>query len=793
MPSGNSPCLPGAPRHATACALFAVAALASALFVSPAAAAAERGSAGGVLSPRLAELAKPSLRSASQAKQARELSLAARGPGSLLRDGARVLVDVRFEHGAAARAAALRAAGARVVNVSSRYQTVTAAARPADLAALAKVPGIAGVREVLTPVVASASVGGPVASVVTPCFGAATSEGDEQLRAAEARNQFDVDGSEVTVGILSDSFNADELADTTAAGDVKSGDLPGPGNPCGNTTPVKILDEIEETEEGADEGRAMAQIVHDLAPGAKLAFASAFNGETRFAENIEALAKPIEEGGAEAGVIADDVFYFEEPFFQDGPVGVAVNNVREDGVSYFSAAGNDNLFDSKGHEIASWEAPEFRDAGGCPSGSPGYATHCMDFDPGAGVDQGFSITVEPEATLILDLQWSQPWFGVTTDLDAYLFSGTSIVAAAEEFNLVGQKPLEILAWENPSSSSSTVQLAIDRCAKVDCDPLQGGDTGTPRLKFGLLQNGGGVSAIEYPESTDVVGPTIFGHAGSAGAVSVGAVPYFDETAPEEYSSRGPVTHYFGPVEGTSPAPALGSPEELAKPDVVATDGGANTFFGSCVGKVWRFFGTSAAAPHAAAVAALELDANPLATADEVVAAQEETAREVGAFPPEAVGEGLVDAVGAVAEVLGTTGVVEPVVGPEVSPPECPGKPKEPPTEEGGGGIPPIVPAATPEPPPTTEKIPSTFFRRHPRHLIRTPRRMATAVFRFGSDEEDVTFFCRVDGGFLRICPERFARRYPPGPHVVRVMARNQEGNIDSTPAVFRFKVVRPGA
>jgi hypothetical protein len=804
MPPGNHPCPRGRPLPVAARVLLTAAAVFA--FAAQPTAAATRGS-GSVLSPRLAELAKPSVRSAPPAVQARKLSLATRGPGSLLRDGARVLVDVRFERGAAARADELKATGARLVNVSDRYQTVTVAARPADLAVLAGVPGVAGVKEVLTPVVASTGVGGPVASTVTPCFGAATSEGDEQLRAAEARDQFDVDGSEVTVGILSDSFDADEFADTTAAGDVKSGDLPGPGNPCGHTTPVQVLDEIEETEKGADEGRAMAQIVHDLAPGAKLAFASAFNGEFQFAENIERLAEPVGSGGAGAQAITDDVFYLDEPFFQDGPVAVAANKVASEGVAYFSAAGNDNLIDAEGNDIASWEAPEFRDAGSCPVGVPPYATHCTDFDPGPGVekvDTGFRITVEPESTLTVDLQWAQPWFGVTTDLDAYLLRNGETVEEGEQPNVhpALQEPVEILSWENLSEAPRTVVLAIDRCdlvcgtARAAANPelsgTVGGDTGTPRLKFALLENGFGVSSTEYPKSSeeDVVGPTIFGHAGSAGAVSVGAAPYFDDTEPEEYSSRGPVKHYFGPFKGNTPATELGSPEILAKPDLVATDGGANTFFGSCLGNAWRFFGTSAAAPHAAAVAALEMSAETSPSAVEAIEAQRDTARELPLFGPAAVGSGLLDAVEAVAGVLGVPGKEEAVSGPGFPPPDCLAGPKVPPVKEVEEKIIAASPPAAIPPPPIKGRVPSTFFRRHPQRLIRAEGRRVTAVFVFGSNEGGVTYLCRVDGGLSRKCPERFVRRYGDGPHVVRVVARNAEGNVDSTPAVFRFKVVR---
>ena len=162
----------------------------------------------GDLSPRLAELAKPAIRSAPPAKQARALSVAAEGPGSLLRQGNRVLVEVRFDHGAAAGVDDLRAAGAQVVNVSSRYQTVTVAAKPGELRQLSGTPRIAAVTEVLAPITR--------APASTCPSGAVVSEGDAQLRAAEARTAFGVDGTGVTVGILSDSFNRAGSAETHA-------------------------------------------------------------------------------------------------------------------------------------------------------------------------------------------------------------------------------------------------------------------------------------------------------------------------------------------------------------------------------------------------------------------------------------------------------------------------------------------------------------------------------------------------------------------------------------------------
>ena len=102
--------------------------------------------------------------------------------------------------------------------------------------------------------------------------------------------------------------------------------------------------------------------------------------------------------------------------------------------------------------------------------------------------------------------------------------------------------------------------------------------------------------------------------------------------PEKYSSRGPVTYYYAPVTSTTPAAALGSPEIVEKPDIVATDCGANTFFGSFFLGFPRFCGTSAAAPHAAGVAAIMHQAAPVKTPAQIKAALKNTAEPVPDMP-----------------------------------------------------------------------------------------------------------------------------------------------------------------
>ena len=141
-----------------------------------------------------------------------------------------------------------------------------------------------------------------------------------------------INGRGITVGAMSDSYDL-EGSLTTAADDVASGDLPGAGNPNGNSTPVTVLQEGDPGD--TDEGRAMLQIVHDVAPKARLGFATANGGEVNFANNIRALAgfadAPNAVPGFKADIIVDDVIYPTEPMFQDGVVAQAVDDVAAPG------------------------------------------------------------------------------------------------------------------------------------------------------------------------------------------------------------------------------------------------------------------------------------------------------------------------------------------------------------------------------------------------------------------------------------------------------------------------------
>ncbi len=605
------------------------------LLIAPGAAATTPGDHD-TLSWRLRELSRPDLRSAGPGTQGEAVSLLAHGPGSLLRDGGALVVEVRVDR-LRGRVGALRAAGARILHVSPTYRTISAAIDESDLDDVAAVPGVEFATEQIEPMTGSTEGGGAEGGTINTCSTGVVTEGDVQLKAAAARTQFDVDGTGVKVGMMSDSYNA--LGGE--AGDVTTGDLPGAGNPCGRTTPVQVLQDFG----GADEGRAMLQIVHDLAPGASLAFATALISQTSFADNIHALA----DNGA--NVIGDDIIFFREPMYQDGVIAKAVDDVTAQGIAYFSMAFNNN-----GLGFNSYEAPTGYRTTTCPAvvlaDRAGGADSCMDFDPGVGSDNTLDVNVGASKPFRLSLSWAEPQFGITDDFDVYVLNGATISARGFEDNIASGSSTEFASFTTGGAGSR--QIVIRRYS----------GSGTPRLKWVSGDNGANTitSFGQAVTAPDVSGPTIFGHNGAEAAQTVGAVPFNNSSIVEPFSSRGPVTYLFAPVSGTTPSPPLGAPQTITKPNISATDGGLNTFFGG--GN--RFFGTSAAAPHAAAVGALQLEANPALTNLQVEAAQRNTAVPVGALGANVVGSGLIDAQAAIASVPPTSPLDVTVTGPPPS-------------------------------------------------------------------------------------------------------------------------------
>jgi len=393
--------------------------------------------------------------------------------------------------------------------------------------------------------------------------GDVTSQGDAAMRADIARSVNGVNGTGITVGVLSDSYDQQG----GASSDVATNDLPSGVNVLDDSAICGILF----VEPCADEGRAMMQIVHDVAPGADLAFHTAFNGMASFANGICEL----KTDGAD--VIVDDVIYFNEPMFQDGIIAQAVDEVVADGVAYFSAAGN-QARDSYEHDYVSSGEPLY--VSSWPSGTR-FVGILHDFDPGEGVDWLQNITVPSGNCAIITLQWDEPFGslsggnGAKHDIDIYLVEvddagGMTILEKSDADNVLSGEPVEVLQFCN-SYASSDFHLMISFF--LETEPPDSWIPPDVLMKYVYFGN---MTVNEYATDSG----TVYGHANAAGAEATGAA-YYEETP--EFGTIPPLLEYFSSAGGTpiwfgTGGVRLPEPEVRNKPGIVAPDGVNTTFF-----------------------------------------------------------------------------------------------------------------------------------------------------------------------------------------------------------------------
>ncbi len=377
--------------------------------------------------------------------------------------------------------------------------------------------------------------------------GSVTTLGDVYLRTNEVRRDFNYDGTGVRVGVISNGIGYAQQS-------VLTGDLPTYSqDPC-TTPPGEFYGDVQTRSfssygiAAGSEGTAMLEIIHDIAPGAKLFFSN-FDTAIDFTKAKNWLA---DQG---CDVIVDDYSFFNNgPYDGTSAVSLASSDLVKRGIAYYTSVGNYAERHYSGY---------FTD-------DPLRPNKIHNFTMG---DETLEFVLYPGYSVAIYLCWYEPFGQSGDDIDLYVLDPDVLdfknpIAASVDLQLGYNDPVEAVYGYNGGGSPETFSIVVAR-KNEDLTPR--------RFDLYIL---GGIVMWEHivpegsvPNNSDAGG----------GVISVGAI---DVNVPghlvvESFSSQGPT------IDGRM------------KPEFATFDGVATTVPGFI-----PFYGTSAAAPHAAAVAAL---------------------------------------------------------------------------------------------------------------------------------------------------------------------------------------------
>lgn len=521
--------------------------------------------------------------------------------------------------------AQIRATGATVIDSAPQWNTVSVHATVSQIDALSQ---LAGVRSIHLQGARRKHQQGSTPNAA-----------DSTMHADLARTNFGVSGNGIIVGVMSDSVTdtgAVKGSSTSVSGSVPNAIVSGTVPQSSGDLPATFQVVDFGPGGGSDEGEAMMELIHDVAPKSPLVFASAGTSQTSMAANLLALRT-----AGHCAVTVDDIGFVDEPYFQDGPIAQAITTNNTAGIPHFSAFGNDGpLGDLETYNPVTANSDDGQIP---PSGN--------NFHKWAATGNGFlPINVPAGDDLTVVLQWNQPFSsfglgpGTQADLDLYVYPTAAVTAPlAKSTTIQGTTgaphgdPLEVLDYVNTSGSTKQVFLAINH--------FQGVRGNVMRLVFS--DSRGKLDATSFP-SGGINSISGYGHPTSFRCIGVGAMLNSDIIAnnlrPEPFSSQGGIgangaPYYFD----TAGNPLSGAPQLRSCPDLAAPDG-----VDTSTAAFKNFQGTSCAAPNAASVAALLLEVDPTLPPSQLLSFMKSSATDATGAPatagPDAfTGAGLVDA------------------------------------------------------------------------------------------------------------------------------------------------------
>lgn len=442
------------------------------------------------------------------------------------------------------------------------HHLVVARVTRTELTSLAADPRVKGINRVSAPLVSA---------------GRTVTSGDTLLRADQLRAQYGASGAGVKIGVISDGVKG--LAEAQATGDLPA-DL-----------------HLLSTTDGGNEGTAMLEIIHDMAPEATLYF-------HEHGSNVIAFNRAVDDLVAEGcTVICDDICWPKEPFFEQGIVAIHISSViAEKQVIYVSAASNY----ADQHYLGTYY-------------NDGDNFH--DFSSGTSVHQSMYVDLPVGSEVSAVLQWDDRFGSSGNDYDLYFVDArTGTVLDWSTYRQDGDDdPIETIEYKNDGFETIEGEFLVRNYR---------GEAQVKTLDFFVYPDD---DATMYTNNIIPEG-SIYGHQAVPSVVTVGAVRAdgVRGVSIEPFSSRGPVRLVYP------------SPLSIIKPDICAPD---RTAVSGAGGFEKIFIGTSASAPHVAGVIAQVWSVLPNRSASEIRTALLSSAVDLGSPGRDPVyGYGLADAV-----------------------------------------------------------------------------------------------------------------------------------------------------